>query len=149
MRPNFISFWLTKTLSQYLINDVDLFFVVVRIIFVQFKNKNCLARTQSPQIDLARPNAMYAANSMYIANSATGVTISHPGQFPPPPAVFANRPTINLINASNDTTNDGNKTITTTANSGIGTSTSGIGNANKRDISTDTTVSNTFLYNLK
>lgn len=115
------------------------------------------------QIDLARPNAMYAANSMYIANSATGVTISHPAQlpttFPPPPAVFANRPTINLINASNDTT-DGNSTITTTANSGIGVGSVSVGGIisssssnnnsstlNKRNISTDTTVSSTFLHN--
>ncbi|XP_031626202.1 nephrin-like isoform X1 [Contarinia nasturtii] len=94
------------------------------------------------QIDLARPNAMYAANSMYITNSATGVTISHPSNaFPPPPAVFANRPTmptINLINASNDTTSDGNSTITTTASSSSNINNSS-SNANKRDISTDTT----------
>lgn len=105
------------------------------------------------QIDLARPNAMYAANSMYIANSATGVTISHPTQlpstFPPPPAVFANRPTINLINASNDTTSDGNNTITTTvtSSSGGGGGGNNCSSTHKRDISTDTTVSNAFLYN--
>lgn len=98
------------------------------------------------QIDLARPNAMYATNSMYIANSATGV-IPHPAQlpttFPPPPAVFANRPAINLINASNDTTNDANNTITTTASSNSNSISSS--SANKRDISTDTTVSHFYI----
>lgn len=61
------------------------------------------------QIDLARPSAMYATSSMYVTNSNTGVTMSHPAQllttFPPPPAVFANKPVNNLIN--NSLANDG------------------------------------------
>lgn len=148
-----------KKLALYLllILLLLLFLLSFSLCFLQFQNVFSLCRGRRgcvrdiwTQIDLARPNAMYAANSMYIANSATGVTISHPGQlpttFPPPPAVFANRPTINLINASNDTT-DGNSTITTTANSGGGINSSNTSNVNKRDISTDTTVSSVFLYN--
>ncbi|XP_037033007.1 neural cell adhesion molecule 2 [Bradysia coprophila] len=53
------------------------------------------------QIDLAHPHTMYATSPMYVTSSATGVTMSHPSQllttFPPPP-LFANNPTNNLIN---------------------------------------------------
>lgn len=54
------------------------------------------------QIDLAHPHAMYSTSPMYVTNSQTGVTMSHPSQlttFPPPP-LFANNPANNLINGS-------------------------------------------------